>query len=59
MLDDHTGGLLAFVIAAPIMEISCDGGGVILAAIAGGAQDETCCPPETRAAPGSADTGNQ
>lgn len=36
MRDDHMGGLLAFVIAAPIMVICCGGGGVILAAILGG-----------------------
>ncbi len=36
MSDRHMGGLLAFVIAAPIMLICCGGGGVILAAILGG-----------------------
>lgn len=36
MDDKHMGGLLAFVIAAPIMVICCGGGGVILAAILGG-----------------------
>lgn len=36
MRDDWMGGLLAFVIAAPIMVICCGGGGVILAAVLGG-----------------------
>jgi len=36
MDDKHMGGLLAFIIAAPIMVICCGGGGVILAAILGG-----------------------
>ena len=36
MNDNHMGGLLAFIIAAPIMVICCGGGGVILAAILGG-----------------------
>ena len=36
MSDKHMGGLLAFVIAAPIMLICCGGGGVVLAAILGG-----------------------
>ena len=36
MDDKHMGGLLAFVITAPIMVICCGGGGVILAAILGG-----------------------
>lgn len=36
MRDDWMGGLLAFVIAAPIMVVCCGGGGVILAAILGG-----------------------
>ncbi|KRS13409.1 hypothetical protein [Roseovarius indicus] len=36
MDDKHMGGLLAFVIAAPIMVICCGGGGLILAAILGG-----------------------
>jgi hypothetical protein len=36
MDDKHMGGLLAFVIAAPIMVICCGGGGVILAAVLGG-----------------------
>lgn len=36
MRDDWMGGLLAFVVAAPIMVICCGGGGVILAAILGG-----------------------
>jgi len=36
MDDKYMGGLLAFVIAAPIMVICCGGGGVILAAVLGG-----------------------
>ena len=36
MDDKHLGGLLAFIIAAPIMVICCGGGGVILATILGG-----------------------
>ncbi|MDA7429126.1 hypothetical protein PGB28_11710 [Primorskyibacter aestuariivivens] len=36
MNDKHMGGLLAFIIAAPIMVICCGGGGVILATILGG-----------------------
>lgn len=36
MSDRHMGGLLAFVIAAPVMVICCGGGGVILTAILGG-----------------------
>lgn len=36
MSDSHMGGLLAFVIAAPVMVICCGGGGVILTAILGG-----------------------
>lgn len=36
MRDDYMGGLLAFIIAAPIMVICCGGGGAILAAIIGG-----------------------
>ena len=96
MNDNHMGGLLAFIIAAPIMVICCGGGGVILAAILGGiggwlsglggiatvvaafgavllvrevlrhrtakadgAQDETCCLPNTKVAPGSADIGHR
>ncbi|PKP67673.1 MAG: hypothetical protein CVT86_00915 [Alphaproteobacteria bacterium HGW-Alphaproteobacteria-8] len=86
MDDKHMGGLLAFIIAAPIMVICCGGGGVILAAILGGiatvvaafgavllvreirrhraakadgAQDETCCLPKAKVAPGSADIGHR
>ena len=36
MDDKHMGGLLAFVLAAPVVVICCGGGGVILAAILGG-----------------------
>lgn len=36
MRDDHMGGLLAFIMAAPIMVVCCAGGGVILAAVLGG-----------------------
>jgi membrane protein implicated in regulation of membrane protease activity len=36
MRDHHMGGLLAFLIAAPLMIICYAGGGVILAAILGG-----------------------
>lgn len=36
MDDKHMGGLLAFIIAAPIMVICCGGGGVILSGILGG-----------------------
>lgn len=36
MRDDYMGGLLAFIIAAPVMVICCGGGGAILAAILSG-----------------------
>ncbi|WP_240611497.1 hypothetical protein [Roseovarius nitratireducens] len=36
MDDKYMGGVLAFIIAAPIMVIRCGGGGVIFAAILGG-----------------------
>ena len=36
MDDKHMGGLLAFVLAAPVVVICCGGGGYVLAAILGG-----------------------